>query len=413
MPCFTLYGHARFRSFGGQISDFAPTTAAFPARFTGHYNTPRMQFTVALTDLQKALQKVLPAIPAKSTIPVLEHLHTTLSGNELTFTATDQEITISLTIPVSGEGDGDVLIPARQFNDLVKELGSAGTITVKVDDSYTVSVRTPTGSFEMKGLDANEFPVIPPFPESKTAKLAREDMSRMANKTVFAVSTEEYRPSMTGVFFQFDGKQATAVATDGFRLSRVSVAASGNNTFPTDLEVIIPARAVELLRKVEQDVTMDVSRTHARFTIGTLTITTRVIDEKYPPYQNVIPTDNDKTLVVHQREVLSAIKRVSLFANSNTRHVRFKLSPKDLAVHSEDEESGGKGTETIPCDFTADAFEVGFNYRFLEEAIKNISSDDDPDLNVRMTFSTPIRAVLITPGVEDSGLLMLVMPVKI
>jgi DNA polymerase-3 subunit beta len=372
-----------------------------------------MQFTVALTDLQKALQKVLPAIPAKSTIPVLEHLHTTLSGSQLTFTATDQEITIALAIPVSGEADGDVLIPARQFNDLVKELGSAGTISVRVDDAFTVFVRTPTGSFEMKGLDAAEFPLIPPFPEAKTAKLTREDMSRMANKTVFAVSTEEYRPSMTGVFFQFDGSNATAVATDGFRLSRVTVPTRNGNGFPVDLEVIVPARAVELLRKVEQDVTMDVSRTHARFTIGSLTITTRIIDEKYPPYQNVIPSDNDKTLVVHQREVLSAIKRVSLFANTNTRHVRFKLNEKELAVHSEDEESGGKGTETIPCDFSHEDFEVGFNYRFLEEAVKNISSDDDPDLNVRMTFSTAIRAVLITPGVEDSGLLMLVMPVKI
>lgn len=372
-----------------------------------------MQFTVALADLQKALQKVLPAIPAKSTIPVLEHLHTRLQGSDLTFTATDQEITIALTIPVAGDADGEVLIPARQFNDLIKELGTVGTVTVQSDERSIISVKTPTGSFEMKGLGAAEFPLIPPFPKAQTAQLSREDMTRMANKTVFAVSTEEYRPSMTGVFFQFDGKQATAVATDGFRLSRVTVSAPAGAEFPTDLEVIVPARAVELLRKVENNVTMDVSKTHARFTIGTLSITTRVIDEKYPPYQNVIPTDNDKTLVVHQREVLSAIKRVSLFANTNTRHVRFSLSEKDLAVHSEDEESGGKGTETIPCEFSSSEFEVGFNYRFLEEAIKNISTEDDPDLNVRMTFSTPIRAVLITPGVENSGLLMLVMPVKI
>lgn len=372
-----------------------------------------MKFTVALTDIQKALQKVLPAIPAKSTIPVLEHLHATLDGTDLTLTATDQEIMISLTVPVSGEVNGDVLIPARQFNDLVKELGTAGTITISVTDAFMVVVRTPTGAFEMKGLDTQEFPLIPPFPESKVAKLTKENMTRMANKTVFAVSTEEYRPSMTGVFFQFDGAKATAVATDGFRLSRVTVGAENGQIFPEELEVIIPSRAVDLLRKVDADVTMEVSRTHARFTIGTLMITTRVIDEKYPPYQNVIPSDNDKTLVVHQREVLSAIKRVSLFANTNTRHVRFKLSEKDLAVHSEDEESGGKGTETIPCDFSNAEFEVGFNYRFLEEAIKNISADDDPDLNVRMTFSTPIRAVLITPAVEDNGLLMLVMPVKI
>jgi DNA polymerase-3 subunit beta len=116
---------------------------------------------------------------------------------------------------------------------------------------------------------------------------------------------------------------------------------------------------------------------------------------------------------VNQREILSAIKRVSLFANTNTRHVRFRMTERSLSVHSHDEDSGSSGTETIPCEFTNESFEVGFNYRFLEEAIKNITSDDDPDLNVRMTFSTSIRAVLITPGVESDSLLMLVMPVKI
>ena len=372
-----------------------------------------MKFTVALTDLQKALHKVLPAIPNKSTIPVLEHIHASLSGTDLTLTATDQEISISLTTPVAGEADGSVLIPGRQFNELIKELGTAGTVSVSVSDQSLIVVRTPTGSYEMKGLDANEFPSIPPFPESQKASLSKDDMMRMANKVVFAVSTEEYRPSMTGVFFQFDAEMATAVATDGFRLSRVNVKAKEGVPFPSALEAIIPARAVDLLRKIDSDVDMDVSRTHARFTIGTMTITTRVIDEKYPPYQNVIPSDNDKTLIVNQREVLSAIKRVALFANTNTRHVRFKIDQKVLSVHSEDEESGGKGTETIPCDFSNDTFEVGFNYRFLEEAIKNITTDDDPDLNVRMTFSSPIRAVLITPGASIDNLLMLVMPVKI
>lgn len=372
-----------------------------------------MHFTVALADLQKALQKVLPAIPTKSTIPVLEHVHTTLSDSDLTFTATDQEITIALTIPVIGEQDGAVLIPARQFHDLIKELGSAGTVTVQADDASGISIRTSKGSYQMKGLNADEFPLIPPFPEAQTAVLSKDDITRMAQKVVFAVSTEEYRPSMTGVFFQFNGTTATAVATDGFRLSRVNVTAPESSPFPTNLEVIIPARAVDLLKKVDGSVTMDVSRTHARFTIDSLRITTRIIDEKYPPYQNVIPSDNDKTLIVNQREVLSAIKRVSLFANANTRHVRFKMSATEVSIHSEDEDSGSKGTETIPCEFSASDFEVGFNYRFLEEAIKNITTDDDPDLNVRMTFSTPIRAVLITPGIQGDALLMLVMPVKI
>lgn len=372
-----------------------------------------MKFTVALPDLQKALQKVLPAIPTKSTMVILEHLLVTLNGSELTLVASDTDLSIALTIPVAGEVNGAMLVPARQFNDLIKELGAVGTVEISADDvTNLVDVRTPTGSYEMKGLNSLEYPDGPVFGESTQANLRREDIARMANKTVFAVSTEEYRPSMTGVYFHFNGGTATAVATDGFRMSRV-VVQSGANPFPTDLDCIVPARAVELLRKADGDVVMDVCKTHARFTLGSQTVTTRLIDEKYPPYQNVIPTDNDKTLIVNQREVLSAIKRVSLFANTNTKHVRFSINDRVLSVHSEDEDSGGKGTETIPCEFTTNGFEVGFNYRYLEEAIKNISTDDDPDHNVRLTFSTPVRAVLITPSSDAESLLMLVMPVKI
>jgi DNA polymerase III subunit beta len=373
-----------------------------------------MKFTVALADLQKALQKILPAIPTKSTIPVLEHVHASLAGGTLTLTATDHEIIISLEVTVAGQEDGALLIPARQCAELIKELGSAGSVEIVGNARQQVlSVRTPTGTYEMKGLDSSEFVDIPAFTVGQSASLKREDMQRMAVKTVYATSTEEYRPSMTGVFFQFRGATATAVATDGFRLSRVIVAASAEAPFPTDVEAIIPARTVDLLKKPETDVVMDISPTHARFTLGPLTITTRVIDEKYPPYQNVIPADNDKTLVVSQRDVLSAIKRVSLFANTNTRHVRFKLSSTTLSVHSEDEDSGGKGTENIPCEFSEEQFEIGFNYRYLEEAIKNITADDDPDLNIKMTFSTQVRAVLVTPSIEQDVLLMLVMPVKI
>lgn len=373
-----------------------------------------MKLTVALPDLQKALQKVLPAVPAKSPMPVLEHVQLSLAGSELTLRATDQEISISLTIPVSGEQDGEILVPAKQFNDLIKELGTAGVVAINVDHAqWIITIRTPTGSYEMKGLDAGEFPPIPEFPPSTKAFVSKDDMVKMANKTVFAVSREDYRPSMTGVYFQFEADTATAVATDGFRLSRVIVNASEDKPFPAGLGMIVPSRTVELLRKADADVAVDVCPTHARFVVGTLEITTRLIDEKYPPYQNVIPTDNDKILRVSQREVLAAIRRVALFANTNTRQVRFKIEDKNLTIHSHDEDAGSKATETVPCEFSSDDFELGFNYHYLEDAIKNISSDHDSDGQVVMTFSTPIRAVLVKPGHETESLLMLVMPVKI
>jgi DNA polymerase-3 subunit beta len=368
-----------------------------------------MKFSVSLGDFQKAILRVLPAIPPKSTLPVLEHIHCTLINNSLSMIASDQEMTISTSLECHAESEGSVLIPARKLNELIKSLGSEGTVEIDISPNLDLTFTTSAGKFTMKGMDSNDYPMQPVFPEGESALFTSTDIMKIANKAMFAVSDDEYRPAMTGVLFQFRGNRVLGVATDSYRLARVTINASN---LPEDLDVIIPSRAMEILRKVDSDVLMSVTRTHARFSLNNTTIITRIIDERFPPYENVIPADNDKTAIVNQRELVNVIRRVALFTSSSSRQIKISLEPNILHIHGEDDESGSIADESIACEFYgAEHFEIGFNHKYLEEALQQLAIDGNT--MIRFSFSSANRATLIEPEPGNNELLILVMPVRL
>ncbi|MBL7999442.1 MAG: DNA polymerase III subunit beta [Candidatus Kapabacteria bacterium] len=372
-----------------------------------------MRFTISLLELQKNIALVLPAIPPKSTLYVLEHISVSLSDGTLTLVATDQELTITTSVSVVSTEDGNVLVPARKLNEIIKALGTEGDLEFTAHPTnYEVTLRTRFGEYKIKGMNSEEYPNIPEFPQGTSTTLTRSDMQRIANKTTFAVSTEEYRPSMTGVYFEFKGEALITVATDGYRLVRVTTPAS-NGAFPDGLSVIVPSKAIGLLSKAESDVVMAVNKTHVQFIMASTRIVSRLIDEKFPAYENVIPKDNNLFCTFRQPELLSAIRRASIFTSSTSPQIRFAISKHGINVSAEDNESGNKAHETVPCEFESDDMEIGFNYRYFEEALQHINSDDTVESQIQMSLSTPTRAVLLRPNTDADTLLMLVMPMRI
>lgn len=371
-----------------------------------------MRFSVTLGDLQKVVARVIPAIPPKSTLPILEHIHCTASNGTLTMWATDQELTISSSIPAFTDAEGEILIPARRFNEIIKALGQEGTVEIAVSNTMDITLATNFGKYSMKGVNAEEFPLMPEFPEGTRAKLLQPYITLIADKTVFAASKEEYRPAMTGIYFQFRGDHLNAAATDSYRLSRVTVPAV-EEIFPNNLNVIIPARTIELLRKADTDVIVSLTRTHAEFTMGNTTFITRVIDENFPPYENVIPKDNDKEALINIREIISAIKRVAIFTNNKSYQIKINVSSEGLIIEGNDEESGSNAQERIACDYSGPSFDIGFNYHYLLDALQHIETGNGEMKECLFTFSSPTRATLLKPGRDDESLLMLVMPTRL
>lgn len=395
-----------------------------------------MKFSANLSDFQKSIQRVLPAIPPKSTLPVLEHLNFSLKGNDLRIIATDQDITISTSLEVTSEEEGSVLVPGRKINDIVKALGSSGSLHFFNDDeTFDIELKTARGKYKMKGLNPEDYLDLPELFESKKpdaddmhsdgnidtgnhiAKFTPDEIKMLCSKTSSAVSTDEFRPAMTGVLFQFRESYVNAVATDSYRLVR-AVVRSENAEFPQDFDVIIPKKSVDLIKNADDELIMSVIESnskvsHLRFDYGSTVFITRVIDEKFPPYESVIPENNDLVATVDLKEILSAINRVSIFANALSKQIRVELSNNLIVLSGEDEESGNKAREEIACEYDSTEFDIGFNFKYLDEAIKNIDSSETTDNLITISFSEPTKPALVRPKNEEDNLLMLIMPVRL
>ena len=391
-----------------------------------------MKFKVSLSDFQSVLQKTLPAIPRKSTLPVLEHLHFSLEGNKLKIIATDQDITIMSHINVETEEPGSILVPARKLDVLSKAMGNTGEFTfITNDETYEITIQTPNGKYGLKGLNTEEYLDLPELFESEkpdfespvtddagkiTAKFKASELARAAEKTVFAVSLDEFRPAMTGVLFEFKSTLFNAVSTDSFRLVKAIIFGEGA-IFPDELDIIIPSRAVELLKKLEEDVVMSVIETndkitHTRFDIGETVLITKVIDERFPPYDSVIPASSEFQSIVNHKEILSAIKRIAILTSTKSNQIRIKFEESQMFIAGEDEEVGNYGNETVRCDYNGDEMVIGFNIRYLEEALQNLDGDSKTG-NVVFHVTEPTRPIVIKPQNEQDDLLMLVMPVRL
>lgn len=389
-----------------------------------------MKFTSSLLDFQKALQRTLPAIPRKSTIPVLEHLHFSLTENSLRMIATDQDITIMSRMDVEGTEDGSILVPGKKINDIIRALGSEGTIEFAANpEKFDIKIKTTFGKYTIKGLDPDEYLTLPELFQSekpeinefneysgKAALIKKEDIMRLADRTSFAVSEDEFRPAMNGVLFQFRETFINAVSTDSFRLVRATSYAD-KPSYPADKDIILPQRAAELLKKVESDVIISFienrkKTTHVRFDIDSTVIVSRLIDEKYPPYETVIPQNNDLLATISRSEFLSSIRRVAVVTSTLSNQLKIRLEKDQITVIGHDDEYGSEGIETLPCDYSGKNIDLAFNFKFLEQAIEHLNEEGSEN-QIIVSISEPNKPVLIRPNAEGDKLLMLIMPVKI
>ncbi len=370
-----------------------------------------MNFSVAVKDLAQALGRIASATPQRSPMPVLENILLDLEGSALSLTATDMDITVTTRLEVRGTSNGAILVPAKRLTDTVRAL-EHGEVSVDVDQSTKrITIHTGSGEYKLSGLDVSEFPQLPKVEASVSIGIPFSKLIGMIDRTVFACSSDEFRPAMTGVLFQFRPDQIRAVATDGFRLVRVI----DREMVPDVVEgvdIIVPPKALQLASKAfgSQDISLEANKTHVRFADGVTTITARLIDENYPNYESVIPQANDKRMVIRREDLLNAVKRVSLYSNSQTRQVRMKLGASQLHIRAEDVDTGGEAHEHVTCDYSDEEIEIGFSSQFVRDALDRIEADE-----VAFEFSTPLRPSLVSPyGVQNGqDVLMLLMPIRL
>ena len=367
-----------------------------------------MKFSTSKNELQEALQKLSKATPLRSTLPVLSCVLVNATNQVTTLVSTDLELTIILNLSVSIEEEGCAAVPLKQLYDITNEFPDGTRITISIDNKNRVKIITNSGSYDLMGKQKEEFPATPKIDETKKIKISGGVLRELINSTLFAVSKDDLKPSLTGVLFRFNNDGLTVVATDGHRLVKIV-----DDDYRTDMfsgDIVVPRKFLSYLSSHlgEEGVLLSVGETHLTATIGGDTIISRTISEVFPDYESVIPTDNNNILTVNKKILLGAIKRVSIFSNKSTHQVAFNISKGQFFVTTEDPESSSRAKEEIIATYEGESLTIGYNGEYLKDVINHTAGEE-----VNIKLNTPISATLFVGSNKNKSKIMLLMPVRI
>jgi len=370
-----------------------------------------MRFIVSTSILLKQLQTVNGASSSSTVLPILENFLFEIKDNILTISATDLQTSMITSLSVESKEEGKVAVPAKILIETLKTLPDQ-PIAFSVDmQTFAIEISAGDGKYKLSGENADDFPKIPVVENPSTVQLPASVLAEAINKTIFAVSNDELRPAMTGVLCQLSPQSTTFVSTDAHKLVRYrrTDVRSENAT-----SMILPKKALTLLKSSlpteDVNVAVEYNNTSAFFRFGSIHLICRLIDERYPDYEAVIPQVNPNKLTIDRLMLLNSLRRVVIFANKTTHQVRLKITGSELHISSEDLDFSNEAHERLSCQYEGEDTEIGFNARFLIEMLSNLESEE-----VVLEMSTPNRAGLLLPAIEEENesILMLVMPVML
>jgi len=379
-----------------------------------------MEFTIQQSDLSYALSTALASVPSKSTLPILSAVLLEAEKDQLRITGTDLDVTTTITVPCIVKSPGRAAVQARHFADAVRKLPK-DQVKVSEDAQGRISIEYGKG----KGRSAvprqndQEFPALPTVKADAKATIEGPALARLIARSAYAVSSDETRPMLNGVFVQAEAKQVSFVATDGHRLARAT--RTGDFGGLGKQAVIIPTKTIGALGRMASEATSPVEiaistqRNHVAFRLrigqNDVTVYSRLLEGPFPNYEQVIPKNNPKSLVVSRLRLREALDRVATHADNITHQVRFGVSPDEvrLSVNTADV---GAGEETVEAKYDGDELEVGYNSNYLLDILRTIETE-----NVVFRLNTSISAGIVEPeGALSDGteeVLCLIMPLRL
>ncbi len=373
-----------------------------------------MEFKVNSKELEKLLTKIIPAVPTRTPMSILENFLFEIKDGSLTIIATDLEISMKSSISIVSESDISIVVPARLTHDILKSLGDT-TVNFEITDNHKINLKTDNGEYSISYLSAEEYPDIPSFPtetdDINEITINGLELKNAFDTSSFAMSKEEMRPAMMGTLLEFEEDGLRFVATDGHRLANLL---NKNIIAEIDEKYVVPEKAISVLQKIldEKEIKMFMSNTHISFKLNDIELITRLIGQKYPEYRGVIPLENEFELKLKTKELLNAIKRMMLFSTtSSTRRVKFSISESNLEISAEDIDMGNFGKENIMCEYNGTPMDIGFNSQYVNDVLSHLVSEEE----IILRLHSANKAVIIVPSKvkENQDLMMLIMPVRL
>lgn len=372
-----------------------------------------MKVTIERSVLLKALGHVHRIVERRNTIPILANVLIEASNGRVALKSTDLDLEATESMPADVAQDGATTVAAHVIYDIVRKLPEGAQASLEVvPDTGQLLMRSGRSRFYLQALPASDFPDLTSGAFSHAFTLPAIELKRLIDNSQFAISTEETRYYLNGIFLHtvdVDGKPALrAVATDGHRLARVETPApDGSIGMPG---VIAPRKAVtEVLKLLEdptQDVKIEISAAKARFTLGDVLLTTKLIDGTFPDYARVIPTGNDKRLVVEKEPFERAVDRVSTLSSERGRAIKLAIADNKMTLSVNNPDSGS-AQEEIEVDYDSAPIDIGFNARYLLDIVSQLAGD-----TALIRLADPGSPTLIQDR-EGAAALYVLMPLRV
>ncbi len=368
-----------------------------------------MKFVIPKSRLGNYLQYILQVVPTKSTLPILTNVLVEALENKLKISATDLDISITVSMDCKVTKKGAVALPARILFDIIKELPES-EIAIE-STGNRVELKIPNGSYKIAVVPPEDFPKLPAVNTKKEIRIEGENLVEMINKTTFACSDDETRPALNGVLWQTKGDKMLMVATDGHRLAKMT--SENKKLKGMNEDVIIPPKVLDLIPKFVNEQRKEIGiifgENNIIFNFNDIILTSRLLEGPYPNFEQVIPAESDKKLIISRDELIRAVKRVSILSNTLTHQVKFSLKGSNLTLSTTNADVGGEGKETLSCDYTGDAVELGYNANYIIEVLGKIDSND-----VVFELSSSVAAgVVYSSEISKDDFLCLVMPLRL
>ncbi len=371
-----------------------------------------MRLSIERAALLKALTHVQSVVERRNTIPILQNVLLTAQGDGLRLTATDLDTEMAETAPAMIERAGDTSTPALTLYEFVRRLPDGALVKLELNDDHRLLVAAGKARLTLPVLPPADFPIQPVDAAGHRFAIPPRALARLIDKTRFAISTEETRYYLNGIYFHTiagpEGDTLRAVATDGHRLALADCPApDGAAGMPG---VIVPRKTIQELRRLLDDsggeVEVSVSEQKIRFAVGDAILSSKLIDGSFPEYARVIPRQNARKLRIANKDFAAAVDRVSTVSAERSRSVKLTLDGDrvTLTVNNPDQ---GLATEDLPAEYASEAMEIGFNARYLKDVTEQI---DGPD--AQFEFADPGSPTLVRDP-EDPSALYVLMPLRV
>jgi DNA polymerase III subunit beta len=369
-----------------------------------------MRFTISREKLQEGLTAVTATIPAKTTLPVLANILVETTERGIRLSGTDLDIAVSTEVAADVEAMGAITIPAKKLSEIARELPPS-PVKIAAAGEQRVTLDCGRSHFKILGLPKDEFPSFPAVRFNESWRIRSGELQKLISHTSFAVSTEESRPILNGVLWELRPEMMRMVATNGHRLAKMELPIK-SGAAPSSSDLIVPPKALEQVRRLfPEDEELEIARgeNHLGFRSPFTSVFTRLIEGPYPPYDQVIPRDNNRIAVADRAALTSALRRMSVIASDQTHRIRLSFNAA-LVRFSVQTPDLGEATDELPIRFDGDPLDIGFNANYLLEILRYIPTEE-----VKLTFKAPERAATLEPeGWSDpASYLCLVMPLRL